>query len=169
MQLQVVDQFRELDETLVPGQRTAVVMQFRPLPDEDPMAAKERIGRTTMTLEISGIQGTSPPPLYLGNDLMPVCVECQAPQTPSLENQMDRRTFRAVPQAYRLDRACRVRIEQHGCASIRFEQVQGLHHLLLSLDSGCCGICDLGKLFRIETSELPVGRREIQRRLGDNA
>ena len=79
MQLQVVDQFRELDETLVPGQRTAVVMQFRPLPDEDPMAAKERIGRTTMTLEISGIQGTSPPPLYLGNDLMPVCVERHAP------------------------------------------------------------------------------------------
>lgn len=75
MQLEVVDQSRQLDEALVLGQRSAVVMQFRPPPDEDPMAAKERIGRTAMTLEISGIQGTSPPPLHLGNDLMPVCVK----------------------------------------------------------------------------------------------
>lgn len=80
---------------------------------------------------------------------------------------MDRRTSGSVRQAYRLDRACRIRIEQHGCAPVRFEQVQGFHHLLLSLNDGCRGIRDLGKLFRVETSELPVGRREIQRRLGD--
>ena len=43
------------------------------------MAAKERIGRTAMTLEISRIQGTSPPPLHLGNDLVLVYVERQAP------------------------------------------------------------------------------------------
>ena len=79
MQLEVVNQIRQLDEALLLGQHPAALMQFRPLLDEDAMAAKERIGRTAMTLEISGIQGTSPPPLHLGHDLVSVCVERQAP------------------------------------------------------------------------------------------